>query len=122
MILVDPRESAKSVAKNCYLPAASRCSDSDQIIQFQLRASAFPRGLELLFHKAGIVFLALRLSACCNPNNERGLRGWWSKSSRKTFSAPALSRFIRSAAPSDSRTGKNQSSGSEYLRVSWTVT
>src|SRR6266478_2483360 len=53
-------ESAKFVAQNCCLPNC-KPADSDQIIQLQLRASAFPRGLELLLHKAGIVFLALGL-------------------------------------------------------------
>jgi hypothetical protein len=41
------------------LPLDRKPADSDQIIQLQLRISAVPRGLELLFHKAGIVFLAL---------------------------------------------------------------
>src|ERR1700747_840285 len=43
------------------LPPDCKPLDSDQIIQLQLRIPAFPRGLELLLHKAGIVFLALSL-------------------------------------------------------------
>jgi hypothetical protein len=66
MILVDPREPVKSVAKNCYLPTAS-LRNLDQIIQLQLRAPAFPRGVELLLHKAGIIFLALGLEGVLQP-------------------------------------------------------
>jgi hypothetical protein len=36
-------------------------ADSDKIMQLQLRASAFPGGLELLLHKARIVLPALGL-------------------------------------------------------------
>ena len=43
------------------LPLDCKPANSDQIIQLQLRAPAFPRGVELLLHKAGIVFLALGL-------------------------------------------------------------
>src|SRR6266550_1455717 len=69
----DPRESAKSVA-NCYLPAAS--------LQIQTRSSSFNCVLPP-FHEDWSCFctkpasysLPWALSACCNPNNERGLRG-----------------------------------------------
>ena len=50
---------------------------------------ALPRSLELLLHEAGIVIPLLRLQCLASPNNERGLRGWRSRSSRKTFSAAA---------------------------------
>jgi len=43
------------------LPLDCKPADLDQIIQPQLRVSAFPRGLELLLHKSCIVFLALGL-------------------------------------------------------------
>jgi hypothetical protein len=43
------------------LPPDCKPADSYQIIQLQLRVSASPRGLKLLLHKGGIVFLALGL-------------------------------------------------------------
>jgi hypothetical protein len=49
------------------LPPDCKPADSDQIIQLQWRASAFPRDLELLLHKAGIVFLALALERLLQP-------------------------------------------------------
>ena len=49
------------------LPLDCKPANSDQIIQLQLRAPAFPRGLELLLHKASIVFLALGLEGLLQP-------------------------------------------------------
>ena len=49
------------------LPPDCKPADSDQIIQLQLCASAFPRGLELLLHEAGVVFLALGLECLLQP-------------------------------------------------------
>ena len=68
------RESARFVAKNCWLSTAGR--------HIQTRSSSFNSMLPP-FHEVRSCFctkpasysLPWALSACCNPNNERGLRG-----------------------------------------------
>ena len=96
---------------------------SDQIFQLKRFVPALPRALKLLLNESGIVF-ALLLQECLmqTPQGPGIARRFRSRSSRNTFSAPAASPFISSAAPNDSRTGKNQSAGSPYFSVSCIAT
>ena len=61
VIRVNPRNPWRMLPLDC------KPANSDQVIQLQLRAPAFPRGLELLLHKASIVFLALDLEGLLQP-------------------------------------------------------
>ena len=62
-----PHDGSHGIRDEELLPPDCEPADSDQIIQLQLRASAFPRGLELFLHKARIVFLALGLEPLLQP-------------------------------------------------------
>jgi hypothetical protein len=62
LIRVNPRNLWRRI-----VASRLQACNSDQIIQLQLRASAFPRGLKLLLHKASIVFLALGLERLLQP-------------------------------------------------------